>query len=155
MAHDFQSCCLFPRFEYSDPIGYCHEDSETVVSGLCVFPSSRFLPFAVMHFIGSGAFSRALRYWARFNTSGASIHHPNANGIKLSDYGLVPIQRKEHVRRETISQDVEVRTQLLHTPSIAATCVMHPMISVGEAYKRFNLALMRTGGIRAFLALPV
>lgn len=94
-----------------------------------------------MHFIGSGAFSRALRNWARFNTSGASEHHPNANGFKLSDYGLVPIQRKEHARCDSISQDAEVRTQLLQillTLFHSSECVMHPMINVREAYKRSN-----------------
>ncbi|BDA51434.1 probable DNA polymerase lambda at C-terminar half [Coccomyxa sp. Obi] len=72
------------------------------------FYPRRYLPFAILHFVGSGAFSRALRYWARFAASEASKHHPSANGFKLSDYGLVPILRKEPVRRESISHGAEV-----------------------------------------------
>ncbi len=72
----------------------------------------RFLPFAILHFVGSGAFSRALRYWARFAATQARKHHPSANGFKLSDYGLVPILRKEPVRRESVSHGAEVGLNL-------------------------------------------
>jgi hypothetical protein len=77
--------------------------------------AARFLPFAVMHFIGSGAFSRALRYWARSSpvaAAEAARHDSRADGFKLSDYGLVPIQRKEAVRRGTTYQNAEARPVL-------------------------------------------
>lgn len=36
-----------------------------------------------------------------------------ANGFKLSDYGLVPIQKKETVRKGNSYQNVEVRGTLI------------------------------------------
>ncbi len=63
----------------------------------------RWLPFAVVHFIGSGAVNRALRYWSRtadVAAQRAQRAHPDANGFKLSDYGLVPIRRKEGTRTD-------------------------------------------------------
>ena len=61
----------------------------------------RFLATAVVHFIGSGSVNRALRYWARTHEEAvrrARQCQPDANGFKLSDYGLVPIKRKPAVR---------------------------------------------------------
>ena len=57
----------------------------------------------MVHFIGSGAVNRALRYWSRtadVAAQRAQRAHPDANGFKLSDYGLVPIRRKEGTRTD-------------------------------------------------------
>ena len=57
----------------------------------------RYLPFAVVHFIGSGSVNRALRHWARTSSVATRLArecHPDADGFKLSDYGLVPIKRR-------------------------------------------------------------
>ena len=57
----------------------------------------RYMPFAVVHFIGSGSVNRALRHWARTSKQAAALArecHPDADGFKLSDYGLVPIKRR-------------------------------------------------------------
>lgn len=79
--------------------------SQCVVLLLC-----RVLPFAIMHFTGSGAFSRALRYWARSRANEARRFQPSANGFKLSDYALVPIQSKEPTRQASNYHNAEVRS---------------------------------------------
>ncbi len=53
----------------------------------------RYMPFALTHFIGSGLFNRALRYWARTATEAAKAVSEQADGFKLSEYGLVPIRK--------------------------------------------------------------
>lgn len=68
-----------------------------------------------MHFTGSGAFSRALRHWARSAATQAKAHHPSADGFKLSDYGLVPIQQKEPVRSGQAYHNAEVTLQAVLT----------------------------------------
>ena len=42
---------------------------------------------AVMHFIGSGPFSRAMRWWARFHVDNETrADFPEASGFKLSEH---------------------------------------------------------------------
>ena len=51
------------------------------------------MPFALTHFIGSGLFNRALRYWARTAAEAAKVVDERADGFKLSEYGLFPIRK--------------------------------------------------------------
>lgn len=51
------------------------------------------MPFALTHFIGSGLFNRALRYWARTTIEAARAVDEQADGFKLSEYGLFPIRK--------------------------------------------------------------
>ena len=70
------------------------------------------LPFAVNHFTGSRDFIRALRYWARGAAPAAAAAaqlRPGATGFKLSEYGLMPINRQEAVRNGDKYQNREVR----------------------------------------------
>ena len=53
----------------------------------------RYMPFALTHFIGSGLFNRTLRYWARTAAEAARAVNEQADGFKLSEYGLTPIRK--------------------------------------------------------------
>lgn len=68
------------------------------------------MPFAVTHFVGSGLFNRALRYWARTAADQAKAVNTAADGFKLSDSGLVPIKKGPSEKRGDRSyQNTEVR----------------------------------------------
>ena len=68
------------------------------------------MAFALTHFVGSGLFNRALRYWARTATDAARKIHEGADGLRLSEYGLVPIKKGVPERRgDRVYQNVEVR----------------------------------------------
>ena len=61
----------------------------------------RSLAFAINHFTGSRDFIRALRYWA--NQAPPAVEtaralNAEATGLKLTEYGLVPIAKQDSVR---------------------------------------------------------
>ena len=62
------------------------------------------MPFALSHFIGSGLFNRALRYWAKTATEAAKAVNKQADGFKLSEYGLIPIRKVNLGMKGTQSQ---------------------------------------------------
>lgn len=67
------------------------------------------MAFALTHFVGSGLFNRALRYWARTATDAARQIHEGADGLRLSEYGLVPIKKGASERRgDRVYQNTEV-----------------------------------------------
>ena len=73
----------------------------------------RYMPLAVTHFVGSGLFNRALRYWARTATQAAKTYNSNADGFQLSDLILTPIRKgKPEVTGDRQYKNTEVRSQV-------------------------------------------
>ncbi len=73
----------------------------------------RYMPFALTHFVGSGLFNRALRYWARTATKAAKAVNKQADGFKLSEYGLIPIRKVKLGMKGAQSQH---KSEVSHSP---------------------------------------
>ena len=68
-----------------------------------------YMPLAVTHFVGSGLFNRALRYWARTAPQAAKAYNTNADGFQLSDLILTPIRKgKPEVKGDRQYRNTEV-----------------------------------------------
>ena len=59
------------------------------------------MAYAINHFTGSRDFLRALRYWAHqapAAVQAAHALHKEATGLRLTEYGLVPVAKQGAVR---------------------------------------------------------
>ena len=99
---------------YQDMFAACIHAHHHACSG-AAGRACRYMPLAVTHFVGSGLFNRALRYWARTATQAAKAYNSNADGFQLSDLILTPIRKgKPEVKgdRQYKNTEVGLRSQV-------------------------------------------
>lgn len=95
---------------------------------------------AICHFIGSGSFSRALRWWARYHMPDHHArHYPGgATGWKLSDYvrfSAAAFLTFDAGPRQRISHSIRFCTALhILGPTLCVSSIAHGMQAVERAF---------------------